>query len=110
MTPTTAALGRAILNLEREAGKMHIEASFARSNGDAEYARFFLSRESQAREDAKTLESLMDLERERAEWKRRFADAVERMEGKLHCADGCKCSARLEVNQLRALLQPLPPP
>ena len=58
--------------------------------------------------EVKLLESHADLERERNEWKRRFADAVERMEGKLHCADGCKCSARLEVNQLRALLQSLP--
>jgi hypothetical protein len=59
-TPTTAALGRAILNLESEAGKMHIEASLARSNGDEEHARFFLSRASQAREDAKLLLELMN--------------------------------------------------
>ena len=59
LSPTTAALGRAILNLESEAGKNHIEASLARSNGDNEHARFFLSRESQAKEDAKILSELM---------------------------------------------------
>jgi hypothetical protein len=58
--PTNAALGRAILSLESEAGKMHIEASLARSNGDEEHARFFLSRESQAREDFKLLSELME--------------------------------------------------
>ena len=57
--PTTAALGRAIFNLESEAGKNHIEASLARSNGDHEHARFYLSRESQAREDAKLLSKLI---------------------------------------------------
>lgn len=60
MNPTTAALGRAILNLESEAGKMHIEASLARSNGDSEHASFFLSRELQAREDAKMLAELLE--------------------------------------------------
>ena len=44
------------------------------------------------------------LERERDEWKARFADAVERLEGKLHCADECKCSGRREVNMLRGIL------
>jgi hypothetical protein len=58
--PTTAALGRAILNRESEAGKMHIEASLARSNGDQEHARFFLSRESQAMEDARLISELME--------------------------------------------------
>ena len=57
---TTAALGRAILNLESEAGKMHIEASLARSGGENEHARFFASRESQSREDAKLLSELME--------------------------------------------------
>jgi hypothetical protein len=44
------------------------------------------------------------LERERDEWKARFADAVERLEGKLHCVDECKCSGRREVNMLRGIL------
>jgi hypothetical protein len=58
--PTTAALGRAILDLESKAGKMHIEASLARSNGDNEHARFYASRESQSREDARLLSQLME--------------------------------------------------
>jgi hypothetical protein len=49
-------------------------------------------------------ESGEKLERERDEWKARFADAVERLEGKLHCADECKCSGRREVNMLRGIL------
>ena len=44
------------------------------------------------------------LEIERDEWKARFADAVERLEGKLHCVDECKCSNRREVNMLRGIL------
>ena len=60
INPTTAALGRAIFKLESEAGKMHVEASLARSNGENEHARFFLSRESQAREDAKLIAGLME--------------------------------------------------
>ena len=46
------------------------------------------------------------MERERNDWKSRYVDAVERLEGKLHCADDCKCSGRREVNQLRAILLP----
>ena len=60
INPTTAALGRAILKLESEAGKMRIEASLARSNGENEHARFFSSRESQAREDVKLIAGLME--------------------------------------------------
>jgi hypothetical protein len=44
------------------------------------------------------------LERERDTWKARFSDAVERLEGKLHCADNCKCSGRREVNMLRSFI------
>jgi len=44
------------------------------------------------------------LERERDEWKARFADAVKRLEGKLHCVEECKCSNRREVNMLRGIL------
>lgn len=57
--PTTAALGRAILSLEHESSKMHLEASLARSEGDSEHASYFASRESQAREYAKLLSKLM---------------------------------------------------
>jgi hypothetical protein len=57
--PTTAALGRAILHLESESGKYHIEASLARSNGDYEHARFFMSRASQSRDDARMLSELI---------------------------------------------------
>lgn len=60
INPTTAALGRVILNLESEAGKMHVEASLARSNGENEHARFFSSRESQARKDAKLISKLIE--------------------------------------------------
>jgi phage antirepressor YoqD-like protein len=45
------------------------------------------------------------LEIERDKWKARFTDAVERLEGKLHCVEGCKCSGRREVNMLREILQ-----
>jgi hypothetical protein len=58
--PTTAALGRAILNLESTAAGLHVDASLARSNGDNEHARFYASRESQAREDARLLSELME--------------------------------------------------
>lgn len=44
------------------------------------------------------------LERERDAWKSRFADAVKRLEVKLHCADDCKCSGRQEVKRLRKIL------
>lgn len=58
--PTTGALGRAILNLESDAGRMRIEASRARSSGELEHGRFFLSRESQARDDARLLSELLE--------------------------------------------------
>jgi hypothetical protein len=44
------------------------------------------------------------LERERNMWKSRYADAVERLEGKLHCAEDCKCSGRQEIKRLRKIL------
>jgi len=39
------------------------------------------------------------------EWKARYADVVERLEGKLHCVEECKCSNRREVRMLREILQ-----
>ncbi len=39
-----------------------------------------------------------------AEWKARFADAVDRLEDHLRCREDCKCSGRREVNTLRGFL------
>jgi hypothetical protein len=59
-------------------------------------------------------ETLKELKKERSPeqhptddtaWKARYADAVERLAGKLHCAEDCKCSARQEVRMLREILQ-----
>ena len=41
---------------------------------------------------------------QRDAWKAKFADAVGRMAGKLHCREDCKCSARAEVRMLREML------
>jgi hypothetical protein len=38
------------------------------------------------------------------DWKQRFADAIERLEGKLHCGDTCKCSGRQEIELLQSIL------
>lgn len=57
--PTTAALGRAILKLEDEAGKMHLEASLARSTGYNEHAKFFAINASKVRRDAEMISELM---------------------------------------------------
>ena len=53
---------------------------------------------------AKLEAELQEARQKADEWKSRFADAVERLEGKLHCDDDCKCSGRIEVNTLRGLL------
>ena len=55
----TAAIGRAIYNFEIEAGKNHIEASLARANNANAHAKFFASRETQARDDVRILLNLM---------------------------------------------------
>ena len=39
------------------------------------------------------------------EWKARYADVIERLEGKLHCVEECKCSNRLEIRMMRKILQ-----
>lgn len=41
---------------------------------------------------------------QRDAWKAKFADAVDRMEGKLHCREECKCTDRMEVRMLREML------
>lgn len=50
------------------------------------------------------VELMGKMERERNTWLARYADAVERLEGKLHCAEDCKCSGRREVKMLRSFI------
>ena len=55
-----AALGRAIMRLEIEASTLHLESSFARSEGHVHHARFFAAKEDEAREDAAILTDMIE--------------------------------------------------
>jgi chromosome segregation ATPase len=94
--------------LERDRDEWKEEAELREKKSDVWKHEAEILREELKKADdvlESNIETFLDLREERDEWKSRFTDAVERLEGKLHCVEGCKCSGRREVNMLREILQ-----